>query len=58
MRTLMSAITIAPDVIAAFGLSPSWSEPTPSCVIVIADRASQAMISLFSNPVLTDHLMT
>src|SRR5688572_31945337 len=49
-RTLMSAITIALEVTAAFGMraSCSPSEPTASCASVIADRASQTKVSRFS----------
>src|SRR5262245_37268536 len=52
MRTLTSAIPIAPTVIAAFGTStsPPSAEPTPSCVSVIADRASQTAKSLTASP--------
>lgn len=60
MRTLISAIRIAPDVSVAFGVRAAWrsSEPTSSCAIVMADRTSQTTSSLFSDPTFTDHLMT
>ena len=60
MRTFISAIRIALDVIAAFGVSAVWrsTKPTASWAIVIADRTSQTTRSLFSNPAFRDHLMT
>jgi hypothetical protein len=59
-RTLKSAIPIAPAVSAAFGRSacPPSTEPTPSCVSVIAESASQTTIILLSERAFTHHLMT
>jgi hypothetical protein len=60
IRILMSATAITLNVIAVLALNapgPS-SEPTDSDAIVIADRTSQAISSLFSNPAFTDHLIT
>jgi hypothetical protein len=59
-RTLITAIVITLNVMAAFNLNASWpwGEPIHQDIAVIAERLSQTMKSLLPKAVLIDHLMT